>query len=382
MIRYCTRCLYPDTKPELWFDERGVCAACVSFENRKNVDWEQRRKEFIDIVDRFRPKGGTNYDCLVPVSGGKDSTFQTIKLKQLGLNPLCVTATTCSLSDIGRRNIENLKNLGVDYVEVSVNPLVRRRINKLALVEIGDISWPEHVTIFTTPVRMAVQFGVRLIVWGENSNNEYGGPAATQDKSVFDRRWLEEFGGLLGLRVTDLIGQQGIEAHHLLQYTYPTDEDLKRVGVSGIFLGHYFPWDGYNNTLLAQAHGFESWGTPVEGHLVNYENLDNYQAGIHEYFMYLKFGFGRATAQACMQIRRNRMTRADAVERVKNLEGKFPWTYLGRPLESILKDIDMTVDEFNAVCDRYTNKRLFTVDNKGKPVRDRHGSLIPLFELK
>jgi hypothetical protein len=160
---------------------------------------------------------------------------------ELGMNPLCVTATTDHLSEIGRRNIENLKRLGVDYIEVSVNPVIRRRINRFALRTVGDISWPEHVTIFTIPVRIAVQMGIPLIVWGENSQNEYGGPASASENNVLTRRWLEEFGGLLGLRVTDLIGQEGIQPHHLIQYTYPSDEELARVGVTGIFLGYYLP---------------------------------------------------------------------------------------------------------------------------------------------
>jgi len=148
------------------------------------------------------------------------------------------------------------------------------------------------VTIFTVPVRMAARLGVPLIVWGENSQHEYGGPAAAQQNSTLDRRWLEEFGGLLGLRVSDLIGLENIERRDLIQYTYPTDAELNAGGITGIFLGYYFPWDGYQNALIAQGYGFETKGTVVEGSLANYENLDNYQTGIHDYFKYLKFGFG------------------------------------------------------------------------------------------
>ena len=140
----------------------------------------------VEVLDRYRSEDGSSYDCIVPVSGGKDSHLQTIRLLELGMNPLCVTATTDRLSPIGRRNIENLKHLGVDYIEVTPNPVVRRRINRLALTEVGDISWPEHVAIFTVPVRIAVQFGVPLLVWGENSQNEYGGPAAAADEQVLD----------------------------------------------------------------------------------------------------------------------------------------------------------------------------------------------------
>jgi N-acetyl sugar amidotransferase len=378
MIRYCTSCLYPDTKPDLSFDERGVCSACLAYERRVEVDWAARHKQFIELIERYRNPNGSNYDCIVPVSGGKDSTYQVIRCLQHGLNPLCVTGTTDSLSDIGRRNIESLKLLGVDYIEVTFNPVIRRRINKMALAQVGDISWPEHIAIFTTPVRVAVQMGIKLIVWGENPQNEYGGPAASQEGKILNRRWLEEFGGLLGMRVTDLVGQVGIETKHLIPYTYPSDEALQSVGVTGLFLGYFFPWDGMTNALIAQAYGFESYPHLVEGSLASYENLDNYQTGIHDYFKFLKFGFGRATDIANNHIRRGRLMRSDAVEMVRRHDGMYPHTCLGRPLKDILAEIDMSVEEFDKVCDRFTNKRLFIRDNQGKLERTSQGNLIKI----
>ena len=375
MIRYCVRCIMPETKPDLHIDGEGVCSACRSFERRKEVDWDNRGGALKEIIDRYRSRDGSNYDCIVPVSGGKDSTYQTVRMLELGMNPLCVTATTDKLSDIGRRNIENLKRRGVDYIEMTANPVVRRRINRLALTQVGDISWPEHVTIFTIPVRIAGQVNIPLIVWGENSQNEYGGPAADAENSVLTRRWLEEFGGLLGLRVSDLIGQEGIEPRHLIQYTYPTDEELRRVGVTGIFLGYYLPWDGFGNALFSQAHGFETYHKPVEGSLVNYENLDNIQTGIHDYFKFLKYGFGRATDLACLHVRRGRISREDAVKLVRMHDGKFPWVYLGCPIEEVLREMEMTLDEFVRVCDRFTNKKQFVCDSRGNLVKDRDGNL-------
>jgi N-acetyl sugar amidotransferase len=374
MLTYCVRCVMPSTKPDLVLDPQGVCNACRAYEARRTVDWDVRRSELLDLLEKYR-QHGRNWDCVVPVSGGKDSTYQVIRMLQLGLNPLCVTATTCDLSAIGRRNIENIKRLGVDYVEFSPNPRVRARLNRIGLTEVGDISWPEHVGIFTIPIRAAVQFNVPLIVWGENSQNEYGGPAAASQNNVLTRRWLEEFGGLLGLRVSDLSATYGIEPKHLLPYQYPTDDELQRVGVTGLFLGHYLPWDGLSNALIAQANGFESLGTPVEGSMVDYENLDNHQTGIHDYFKFLKFGFSRATDIACLHVRRGRITRDDAKQIVKARDGRFPWTYLGKPLADILEPLDLSVGEFVAVCDRFTNKKIFKRDGAGALVKDRHGNL-------
>ena len=377
-MRYCTKCLYPETKPDLWFDDHGVCNACNNFSSRTEVNWPSRLEELKTVVGRYRNANGSNYDCIVPVSGGKDSHYQLIRLLELGLNPLCVTSTTDDLSPIGRRNIESMKNLGVDFVEVTTNPVVRRKINNLALTTVGDVSWPEHVTIFTIPVRVAVQFKIPLLVWGENSQHEYGGPAASTKANILDRRWLEEFGGLLGLRVSDLIGQSGITARDLIQYTYPSDEELAQAGVTGIFLGYYYPWDGYQNALISQGYGFETFPKMVEGSLANYENLDNQQMGIHDYFKYLKYGFGRATDIANNHIRRGRMSRADGLNLVRRHDGKFPWSYLGKPLEDILGEFDMTVDEFVRICDRWTNKKLFKTDHDGKLVKDRHLNLTKL----
>jgi N-acetyl sugar amidotransferase len=378
MLTYCSQCVMPDTKPDLFLDEQGVCNACRSYERRKEVDWKARECELHEILARYRSPSGSTWDCIVPVSGGKDSTYQVVRMLQLGLNPLCVTATTCDLSDLGRRNIENLKRLGVDYVEISPNPIVRAKLNRIGLTQVGDISWPEHVAIFTIPVRAAVQFNVPLIVWGENSQNEYGGPAAAADNNVLNRRWLEEFGGLLGMRVSDLIGIDGIAEKHLIPYTYPSDEELSRVGVTGLFLGHYMQWDGLANTLIAQANGFSSYEKVVEGSMVNYENLDNHQTGIHDYFKFLKFGFGRATDLACLHIRRGRLTRQDGLDAVRKLDGRFPWEYLGKSLEDILRPIGLTVDEFVRVCDKFTNKRIFKRDASGALMKDRFGNLTKL----
>lgn len=258
--------------------------------------------------------------------------------------------------------------------------MVRRRINKLCLEQVGDISWPEHLTIFTIPIRVAVQHNIPLIVWGENSQNENGGPAGDADNPNLTRSWLEEFGGLLGLRVTDLVGQEGIEQKHIIPYTYPTDEELAHVGVTGIFLGYYKQWDGLSNALIASAHGFESSPNIVEGSIVNYENLDNQQMRIHDYFKFLKYGYSRPTDWACWHIRRGRLSREQGIQLIKQHEGKFPWTYLGCNLETILDEIGMSLDEFQAVCDRFTNKKIFKTDRRGNLLRNSNGDLVRINE--
>lgn len=368
----------PNTRPDLTLDNEGVCNACRSYERRITVDWAARKKELVKMLGKYRSKDGSNWDCIVPVSGGKDSTFQVLTMKQLGMNPLCVTATTCDLSDIGRENIVNLQNQGVDYIEVTANREVRRKLNRLGLYEVGDISFPEHVSIFTLPFRISVEYNIPLIIWGENSQNEYGGSPASQENKVLNRQWIQEFGGLLGITPESFIGREGIKKQHLIPYTIPSDEDLKKVGTTGIFLGQYIPWDGYKNALIAQAHGLTTYPVAIEGSCVNYENLDNYQTGIHDYFKYLKFGFSRATDIVSAHIRRGRLTREEGCEIIRLRDGKFPWTYLGKPLKEILGNIDMSVEGFIELCDRYTNKDIFKTTIGGDIVKNADYSPVKL----
>lgn len=373
-MRRCRTCVLPDTKPDLRFNETGECSACEAFAARQQIDWEARKLEFIDYV-----KGNSRgaWDCIIPVSGGKDSTYQLIILKQLGFRPLAVTSTTCDLTPVGRRNLRNIGNLGFDHIEVSPDASLRRKLNRIGLEEVGDISWPEHVGIFTIPPRIAVAMNIPLLIWGENSQNEYGGPVTDAKSPFLTRRWLEEFGGLLGLRVSDIPSSNSakISERELDLYTYPSDEDLARVGVTGLFLGHFFPWDGLNNKIISQAHGFETFGKPIEGSIVDYENLDNYQTGIHDYFKFLKYGFGRVSDIASLHVRRGRISRSQAMEMVRERDGEYPHSYLGRPLRKILWPLDLSVDDFNEICDRFTNYSLFETQSDGSLWRDRNNRL-------
>jgi len=167
----------------------------------------------------------------------------------------------------------------------------------------------------------------------------------------------------------------GIKKRDLITYTYPSDLELKKVGVTGLFLGHYIPWDGISNSIIAQKNGFKTYEKVVEGSMVNYENLDNHQTGIHDYFKFLKFGFGRATDIACIHIRRGKLTRQEGLNIVKKLDGLFPWTYLGKSLQEILKPLDISLDEFIEICDQFTNKKIFKKDSSGNLIKDKKGNL-------
>lgn len=357
-MKYCTECVYPDTKPDIVFNKDGICSACTAFKERANIDWKQREQEFRDLIYSIKQMK-FQYDCIVPVSGGKDSTYQVIKAKEYGLRVLAVTATTDHLSKLGRHNLDNISLLGVDHIEISVDKLVRKRIAKYALTQVGDISWAEHHTIFTIPVLVAIRLGVPLILWGESPQNEYGGPYEAQKARLLTERWLSEFGGLNGLRVRDLIDQGIATEDELRLYTYPKLIAGNLNNPSGVFLGSYLPWDGWANANIAEQYGFRRYDYPVEGCGFDYENLDNLQTGVHDLFKFTKYGFGRATDLVSNHIRRGRMTREQGIAHCKKWDGQWPSTYLGVSLEEILRNIDMTLDEFIPIVKQFTNKDLF-----------------------
>ena len=362
----------PDTKPDLTFDASGVCSACSAFAARDQVDWNEREAELRRILAAY--KNDKKWDCIIPVSGGKDSTYQVVKALELGMNPLAVTATTCDLTDVGRRNLENISSLGVDHLEVTSNRQVRRTLNRVMLERVGDISWPEHISIFTIPIKVAVAYKIPLILWGENSQDEYGGPAAAQEEKVLDRNWLEEFGGLLGQRLTDLVEEGALTESEAEVFRYPSDEDLRELGVTGLFIGHFLPWDGMRNALISTAHGFESSPKLHGGGLLTFENLDNRQTAIHDYFKYLKYGFGRVTDHVSMQIRRGRLSRDEGLGIVRMHDGRFPEICIDKPLNDVLARIGLSRSQFERIADNFTNAALFEQDEKGQFRRRIDGS--------
>lgn len=373
MIEYCRNCIIPSTRPDIEINKTGICSACIAFKNRVNINWKVRKAQLLNIVKNFRTD--SYWDCIVPVSGGKDSTYQTIKILELGLKPLCVLSSTCQLSEIGKKNIENLKKIGVDLIEFSPNPNIRKKLNYIGLTVVGDIAWPEHVGIFTIPVHFAIKFKIPLIVWGENSQNEYGGPEEAQKKNILDRRWLEEFGGLIGLRVSDLVDIYSFKKKDLLPYFYPEPEVLEKHNITGIFLGHYLPWNPIENAKIAKEKGFNFFYKQVEGSYFEYENLDNLQHGIHDYFKFLKFGFSRATDQLSILIRRGLIDRSKAIKIAKEIDGKFPWKYLDVKIGEILNYIDLSFDEFENIADQFTNYKIFKTDSFGKLIKDNMKNL-------
>lgn len=374
-VRYCSKCVYPETKPDLFFNQEGVCSACIASEEKhEEIDWNQREKDFFEIIEEYKVKSPTGYDCIVPVSGGKDSTYQAYFMKYVcGLNPLLVCFETTSVTELGQQNLNNLSYMGMDVIHFKKNHQVYKKMVVESFKRIGDEMWPNHIGIFTIPVQIAVKFNIPLIIWGENSQQEYGGPLDAIKNNILNRKWLEEFGGLLGNRIQDMVGVDGITEKELTPYFYPSDEDIERVGVTGLFLGHYFFWDARKQLEIVKEYGFSvKEDGPVEGTYTNYENLDEKLVGLHDYLKFVKYGFGRASDHACLDIRNKRISRNEAVELVKKYDGKYPhWG-----INNFIEYSGMEKEEVDQIIDSFTNPILFKTDEEGNFVRDENFNLI------
>lgn len=363
-MKRCTECLIPDTRPDTAFVD-GVCSACLTFKNRPRINWEEREQALRDLLRRHDNR------CIVPSSGGKDSTYQVIKLLEYGADVTVVTARTCMLTGIGRRNIDNLARYArtIEYVP---NMKVRAKLNKLGLTMVGDISWPEHVAIFTTPFRAAEQLGIPLLFYGENPQNQYGGPLGTEGAQQMTQRWVSEFGGFLGLRADDMVGIEGITERDMDDYRLPVRSMKDATTYGGIeahFLGQYLPWDSLENAVISQQHGMECPAEPPSpANFWYFENLDNAMTGLHDHMMYRKYGYGRLAAQLSVEIRLGNLDRETALELALERDGLFPYKYMGVDIDQVAEAMGMKINEVVDVCDQFTNWALFDGVKFNRPI--------------
>jgi N-acetyl sugar amidotransferase len=368
----CKVCIYPDTRPDAHFVD-GVCSACRAFPLRAKVDWEDRLNALAILIAGAKLRKAP-YDVVCPVSGGKDSTAQVLKCLELGAKVLAVNGATDMLTPLGRRNLDNLKRF-CDVIEVTPNIEVRKKLVRLGLFRVADLSWPEHNIVWAAPTRVAVQMGVPLCVWGEQPQLEYASPEGINPAVNLDASWVAQFGGMGGLRLDDLIGEEGLTEADLEVFRFPSTDSLNRAKVHGIWLSHFIDWDGWKNGFIAQHYGFEMSPTPVETSLGNYENLDNFVTTLRDFLRTLKFGYTRGTDIACNHIRRGRLTREEGLA----LEAKtfgFPWTSLGKPIEEVLTYFGITLEQYVDECRRWMNPEIFSgFDGKFNPVfRKANGS--------
>lgn len=362
-MRYCARCIVPEKRPNIVFDDDGVCNACRQYDERPEIDWQERRRQWDELVTyaREHPSG---YDCLIPVSGGKDSTWQVVTCLEQGLNPLAVTWKTPGRTELGQRNLDNLVSLGVDHIDYQVNPKVEARFMLLATERLGVPGLPMHMALFAIPLTLALRLSIPLIVWGENSAVEYGSTDASLRGSRLDDAWLERYGVTGGTTADDWVGEE-LSDRELTPYAAPSGADLEAAGVRAVFMGHFFPWDPQRSVEVARAHGFESADDARTGHYA-FADIDDQFIAVHHHFKWPKFGFTRTFDTLSLEIRAGRMSREEALDVLRGRGDDRPRSDIERWCEFT----GITLERFAAIEDAFRNPEVWTRRDDGTWVID------------
>jgi len=323
----------PDTKPGIFLDPQGVCSACRSVEKKKQIDWEARAEEFSALCDRLRGSNGNGYDCLVPVSGGKDSHYQVWMMKAVHkMNVLAVCVVPHLQTKEGIANLNNIvSTYHIDLIKIALKPSVFKRIRTRAFFTMGEPNWTDHCSVFAGVAQAAYMYQVPLVIWGEDIAVEFGG--ATSDKRTASAENLIK-NDLIKSKTVEDFYDEIVKPHNTYFYRHPAIEEMKSRKLKSVYLGYYYNWDGKKHYETAKQHGFQGRVRgPLSGNILDYDNIDEKLCEINIWFKFLKFGFWRPTDQCCYQIWNGRMSRAEAVERVNAKQYEFPGEYLKEFLE-------------------------------------------------
>jgi len=362
-VFWCSHCLNMSTRPRITFDSRGWCNACQWMENKKQMDWGPRNNELRRLLDQYRSRSG-GFDCIVPVSGGKDGSYVAYQLKHTyGMHPLTVTVRPALSLELGEKNLMNFIMSGFNHVHITPDPRVMQALNKYGFIEKGFPYYGWLTAIMASVIRTALNFKIPLIFYGEDGEVEYGGSTETRDRSLFDIDYMKRVyleGGY------EKVLKDRFSANDLYFWLFPTEEELRGADLYLTHWSYFENWDSYRNYLVAKEHcGLEERDVANTGTFTNFAQNDQALYTLHAYLMYLKFGFGRATQDAGIEIRRGAMTREQAVNLVRLYDNQYPDQFIG----TYLSYYGMTQDEFDAVIDAWANKDLFEkVDGRWQPL--------------
>lgn len=357
-LRWCSNCLAMSTRPRITFDSRGWCNACVWMEKKKLLDWGSREKELLDLLCKHRGGDG-RFDCLVPVSGGKDGSYVAYNLKhKFGMNPLCLTVTPALPLAIGEQNLRAFIDSGYNHISVNPNPEAMRSLNRNGFIEMGFPYYGWLVAIQSIPVRLAIQLGISLIFYGEDGEVEYGGSTETDKNPIYDVRYMKKI--YLEGGYEKVLNASCVPEGDLVFFRFPSDQNLEKSNLNITHWSYFENWDPYRNYLVAKEHcGLREASVSNVGTFTNFAQNDQALYALHTYLMYLKFGFGRANQDASIEIRRGAMDRSQALNLVRLYDGQYPEEFL----EIYLDYYQMTKSEFNATIDKWANKELFEKHN-------------------
>ncbi|MES3032811.1 MAG: N-acetyl sugar amidotransferase [Gemmatimonadota bacterium] len=352
-LRWCSNCVSMSTRPRIQYDARGWCNACVWAETKKTLDWASRERELHALLDRHRGRGP--FDCVVPVSGGKDGSYVAHTLKtKYGMHPLAITVTPALSLPLGDENLKAFIASGFNHLSINPNPDAMRVLNRTGFVEMGFPYYGWLIAIQAGVLRTAARFGIDLIVYGEDGEVEYGGSTETAKNPIYDIDYMQRV--YLEGGYERVLEASGVPENDQYFFRFPTSVELGGRSLEMTHWSYFENWDPYRNYLVAKEHcGLREADLSNSGTFTNFSQNDQALYALHTYLMYLKFGFGRANQDACIEVRRGAMDRAQAVNLVRLYDGHYPEEYAALYLDYY----GMTQAEFDAVLDRYANERLF-----------------------
>ena len=357
-IFWCKNCLNASTRPRIEFDSRGWCNACQWMEKKKNLDWTFRKKELQKIVEYCRSHP-SEFDCIVPVSGGKDGSAVSYKLKhEYGLNPLTVTIAPPLSLELGNTNLQNFIDSGYTHIRISPDSEAMRILNRKGFEMKGFPYYGWLTAVYSGVVRTALNYNVPMIFYGEDGEVEYGGLPNAKNEFIFDVDYMRKI--YLEAGQDKVLAASGLSDSELYFFSFPSENDIKKIGVKATHWSNYENWDPYKNYMLAKEYcGLQEADNTNSGTFTNFAQNDQALYALHTYVMYLKFGFGRATQDAGIEIRRGAMTRDQGLNLVHLYDGHYPEEFI----DTYLNYYQMTNEEFDTVLDTWVNKDLFSKEN-------------------
>ena len=361
-IFWCKNCLVMSTRPRVTFDERGYCSACRWAEEKKKLNWKDREEKLIQLLNKNRSKS-KHFDCITTVSGGKDGSYVTYNLKnKYKMNPLSVTIRPITETKLGIENLNNFISNGYDHVLVSPDSEAMRKLCKLGLIEMGFPYYGWLIAIHTAVFRIAVQFNIPLVFYSEDGEVEYGGDAQNKYNGVYNIDYIKH--AYLEGGYEKILKKSGLNERELYWFNFPNEEEIKKLNLEITHYGFYENWDPYRNYEVAKKYcGLQENKTLNDGSYTNFSQTDQKIYLLHTYFMYLKFGFGRANQDACIDIRRGSLSREQAIQLVNMYDDMYP-EHLFQEYCDYYK---MKMKDFLENIDKWANKDLFEKKNKWIP---------------
>ncbi|HEW9976512.1 TPA: N-acetyl sugar amidotransferase [Shewanella algae] len=358
-IFWCKTCLNMSTRPRIEFNDEGRCNACVWSGEKKNIDWTPRQQELKMLLDKYRSSNGTGFDCVVPVSGGKDGSYVAYTLKhKYGMNPLAITVRPALSLELGDENLSNFINSGFNHIHISPNAKVMQKLNKLGFIEKGFPYYGWLIAIKTAVIQTAMNFNIPLIFYGEDGEVEYGGSTESKNNPLYNIEYMKRvyFEGGYDKVFDIILNDRDVSEGDLAFWRFPTDEQVKSHDLAFTHWSYYEAWDSYRNYVVAKEYcGLKEKEEGTAGTFTNFAQNDQALYSLHAYLMYLKFGFGRATQDAGIEIRRGAMTRDQALNLVMAYDNQYPHEFI----DLYLDYYGMSKEEFDSVLDKYANKDLF-----------------------